>query len=58
MCASYIQVETHGAREITPRILPDLVDFEKELFELPVKVRARRARGDQNDIDRQPNRNV
>ena len=31
----------YGVREITPRIIPDLIDFEKELFELPVKVCAR-----------------
>lgn len=27
------------SREITPRFIPDLIDVEQELFELPRKVR-------------------
>lgn len=28
----------HHAREMTPRVVPDLIDIEQELFELPQKV--------------------
>ena len=28
----------YGSREMTPRMIPDLIDMEQELFELPQKV--------------------
>lgn len=31
--------EAYGSREMTPRMIPDLIDIEQELFELPQKVR-------------------